>query len=114
LRNKQIALATCFDENESSGINDILLEGGALMVWSPGRRISPEAARKLQQYMEKVDAGPLPPVRGLDEYIDRSLRLWYTDSKLSKEADPDIDQLMDSMNWVELRLHAEELAAAAD
>jgi hypothetical protein len=114
LRNKQIALGTCFDENESNAINDMLLEAGALMVWSPGKRISPEAARKLASYMERIDTASLPPVRGLDDYIDRTLQLWHTETKTDAKADPDIDQFLDSTNWVKLQLSSEEVIRAAD
>jgi hypothetical protein len=99
LRNKQIALATCFDENESNALHDMLLDAGALMVWSPGRRVSPEAARKLQGYMEKVDALP-GPVRGMDEYMNRTLELWH---KVAP-SDPDLQQFLDSTNRAELAL----------
>lgn len=99
LQNKQIALATCFDENESNVLHDMLLDAGALMVWSPGRRISPAAAKKLQGYMEKVDALPAP-VHGLDEYMKRTLQLWHKDTP----ADPDLQQFVDATNRARLDL----------
>jgi len=109
LRNKQIALATCFDANETDAIRDMLLEGGALMVWTPQNRISPEAARKLRSFMEKVDEAGGEPVRGLDEYMDRALGLWYKDSK----DDPDLKPLLNSTNTAEERA-PDTLEAGAD
>jgi hypothetical protein len=101
LRNKQIALATCFDPKETDALRDMLLDAGALMVWAPENRISPEAARKLQTYMEKVDAaGNGAPVKGLDEYMDRVLKLWYQESK----DDPDLIQFLNSTNTAQIRM----------
>jgi hypothetical protein len=100
LRNKQIALASCFDPNETDALRDMLLDAGALMVWAPENRISPETARKLRGYMEKVDTTPaVAAPRGLDEYMDRALGLWYKDAK----NDPDLLPLLNSTNTAEVR-----------
>jgi hypothetical protein len=99
LRNKQIALATCFDPKETDGLREKLLENGALMVWTPKNRISPDAARKLGSYMEKVDtAANHPPARGLDEYLDRTLELWHKESP----DDTNLDELLNGSRHVEL------------
>jgi len=101
LENKQIALATCFDPKETDSLREMLLDAGALMVWTPENRISPEAARKLRAYMEKVDetyAGQ--PPRALDDYVNKALELWYKDSP----KDPDLQPLLKATRWVELRI----------
>jgi hypothetical protein len=98
LRNKQIALAISFDENESEALWDMLLYAGALMVWYPRKRISPGAANKLRGYMERVYTRTSPPVRGLDDYIERALQLWLTETGF--DADPDLKQVLNSANSV--------------
>jgi hypothetical protein len=107
LRNKQIALATCFDENETEGLRDMLLDSGALIVWSPNNKISPEAAKKLRHYMEKADVAPGPASKGLHEYMDRVLKLWY--QELPK--DPELAPLLNSPYIVELSVFDRDMAA---
>lgn len=99
LRNKQIALATCFDAKETDALREMLLDSGATMVWTPESRISPQAARKLRSYLERVDAAyDRPPAKAMDDSLDRALEIWYRESP----DDPDIDQLLNGSRWVEL------------
>lgn len=101
LKNKQIALATCFDAKETDALREMLLDSGATMVWTPENRISPEAARKLRSYMERVDAASdRPPAKALDDYLDRALEMWYREAP----ADTDLDQLLNGSRWVELHV----------
>jgi hypothetical protein len=101
LENKQVALATCFDPKETDALREMLLDAGALMVWTPENRISPEAARKLRVYMEKVDeAYALHPPKALDDYVNKALELWYRDSP----KDPDLQPLLKATRWVDLQM----------
>jgi hypothetical protein len=99
-RNKQVALATCFDPIETEPLRELLLEeAGALMVWTPERRISPEAAEKLEGYMERADrtaSGQRP--QSMDILINRALALWREEN----QNDPDLKLLLDSSRWVRL------------
>jgi hypothetical protein len=102
LENKQIALATCFDPKETDAIREALLDAGAVMVWTPENRISPEAARKLRTYMEKVDQtykGPQAS-KALDEYMNRALELWHKDAP----NDPDLQPLLSASRWVRMEM----------
>jgi len=103
LRNKQIALATCFDPKATDELREILLGAGALMVWTPENRISPESARKLRGYMEKVDgmSGDNAP-KALDDYVNQALELWYRESP----DDTNLTPLLNASRWVELRVPA--------
>jgi len=101
LENKQIALATCFDPKETDALREMLLDAGALMVWTPENRISPEAARKLLGYMEKVDETyAAQPPKALDEYMNKALELWYRNSP----DDPDLKPLLGASRWVDLQM----------
>lgn len=97
LRNKQVALATAFDPKETDALRELVLSSGALMVWTPESRISPAAARKLRNYIEKVDAAStgVPP-KGLDDYIDRALERWYREAP----DDPDLVPLLEASRFV--------------
>ncbi len=96
-KNKQVALATCFDPIESQAISDMLLDAGALMVWSPSQTITPGSAEKLANYMQKVDTQQ-NPVRGLDNYINRTLELWHQ----TEADDADLKLLLDSVSRAKL------------
>lgn len=49
LRNKQVALITCGDAFvETAELRESILQGGALLVWTPQRQLTPEAGRRVQ------------------------------------------------------------------
>lgn len=102
LKNKQIALATCFDAKETDALREMLLESGALVVWTPESRISPAAAKKLADYSLKVDADSSSnPPKAFDEHMNRAIKLWYRDSP----KDPDLAPLMNASWWTDIRIY---------
>lgn len=97
LKNKQVVLATSFDPKETDSLREMLLGvGEALTVWTPENRISPEAARKLQDYLQKVEADSTQnPPKDLDNYIGRAMELWYRESP----DDADLPLILNSSRW---------------
>lgn len=90
LRNKQVALLTCFDDYAATQeLKESLISEGALMVWIPDRQITPEAAEKLKLRMKKIEegvtAGDKP--RSVDQLIRRALEEWQREVP----ADPDLE-----------------------
>ena len=52
LENKQVALVTCGGAfPETAELRERLLQSGSLMVWTPDRQVSPEAAARLKGYV---------------------------------------------------------------
>lgn len=89
----------------------MLLDAGALMVWSPSGRISPEAAQKLRSYMEKVDSTSAgAPISGLDRYMDRALKLWHDEAP----DDPDLRSLFNATNVAKIKRPVEIPVEAAE
>jgi hypothetical protein len=81
-------------------LREILIQGGALTVWTPENRITPDAAKKLQSYMQKLgtdSSGNSPQM--LDDYIEHALRSWHSETP----DDPDLRDLMNASRWTELR-----------
>jgi hypothetical protein len=98
-RNKQIMLATCFDVSEMPALREMLLNSGALLVWTPERKITPEAAGKLNAYVQQVAETPATAGSGtIEDTIPAALKLWHAEDP----GDSDLGSLMDASQWVRL------------
>jgi hypothetical protein len=98
-RNKQIALASCFDSEATPAIREMLLDAGALVVWSPERKITPAAAEKLATYLERSATTGEP--KALDDLVPAALKLWQDEAGAN---DADLRSLIDGSRWVHLDL----------
>jgi hypothetical protein len=113
LVNKQVVLITCGDAfPETSSLRELLLSSGALMVWTPDRKITPMAGERLkaqiQTTLEESEQGEKP--RDIDELTNRAI--WRL---LQAEPDnPDLLILRESGSWVALPAHAPLLEPDAD
>jgi len=99
LENKQVALITCGDAFVDTAIlREVLLTNGALMVWTPSRQVSPEAASKLRGYVEKSATEFFDGARkvNIDALMQDALNRWNRAAPM----DPSIRLLLDAASFV--------------
>jgi hypothetical protein len=98
LENKQVALVTCGGAfPETAALRELLLDNGALMVWTPDRQITPEAAQTLQQFIQHAErVTPPEGRRTIDGLIRRALEHWED----ARPNDPDLDAFALHSPWV--------------
>jgi hypothetical protein len=99
VKNKQFALITCGDAfAETTALRELMLHEGALMVWTPDRQVTPEAARHLADKIREVEKASSPGNRPatIDRLIRRALGQWWSENP----DDPDLGAFRQSSTWV--------------
>jgi hypothetical protein len=99
LVHKQVALITCGDlHNKTAELRESLFAGGAVMVWTPDRQLTPQAGEKLLAQIGETLKDRNKP-RNINELLNRSIE----ELLRAHPDDPELKNLWESGAWVKLQ-----------
>jgi hypothetical protein len=108
LENKQVALITCGDAfSETRALRENILDGGALIVWTPDRQLSEAAGRTLMSQVRALldQAGTEGrSFRDMDELINEAIGRLRREQPDNSELKP----LTNSSTWATMRRPARQ------